>query len=608
MNLGVAFWIWAAAALVSGIAVLGVLQAQGRKGARVAYWPSSAMWLLLAGLGWFCWQPLPKNEQPLTVFTLGTDPAMAELVVNELGKHVRIFALPEAAHLKDRFPNLVVIPDFAWLQRNEVGGGSRHILGWGVPVESLQELKDSSWIFHPSPLPIGFSHVHWPSPLVLGQSLRVNGLLGQKAQPGWSIQLRSPAGDIAATQKLKEGDLRFEVSTLPAASGPLTFSVAILDEEQNLLVEEQVPVYVEEPETLEVWAILGSPRFEFKFLRNWLGEAGTKIALRTHLTEAEWRDEAVNRSPLEKTLVRRDWSQPDVLILDYLALEKLNAGELSSIQHAVENGMGLLCLPEGLDTFRAKATKAFGNFFAPWELVWEEEGIDMLEAQLVWSGPVPAPAEKVSHLPAKLLLGPGQAPLVEDTFGTVLAGKAQRGEGLVGLSLIRDTQQLVMVGGSDGFAKYWSRVLSALARPKSPATILRVAFPLRVGEPAAWNATASAAGNVYLKNSPTIEQVYWESGSLQSGSFSGRFWVGESGWQVPVWGTKDLIPFFTYPADAWFLGTAQTRLSSMKNYLKDANLYSPLPPAPAWPWLWILILTFMALAAFVWLSEKLGRL
>src|SRR5574341_916678 len=150
----------------------------------------------------------------------------------------------------------------------------------------------------------------------------------------------------------------------------------------------------------------------------------------------------------------------DAVIVDGQTLNELSAMEQKALRAAVEQeGLGMLIF---LDDAVLKNERQNHNFFPRFRF---ERSAELDERLVKPSWPnLPAEVTAIPAAPFVIQDDFGMKPLIRDEMERTLAAAYQRGNGVVGLSLIRHTYRWILEGNAPFHAAHWSYVLSALAR------------------------------------------------------------------------------------------------------------------------------------------------
>jgi len=564
------------------------------------------LWLLLMVLGWHLLQPQAKVLDEAILLTEGADSDALRDVLRRVPKGTRVFALPEAGEITLASQPISHAPDTAWLGRAFAKTGTWHLVGWGLPKAALDRLLPAKIVAYPTQAPLGFEWANWPKTLTLGQALTFRGRLVRPLPAGWFVRLEAPSGATVAEIQPAKSQVNVQLQDRPSLAGAILYSVTVVNPDEEVILREAVPVQVEAPKQRQVWMVLGSPRFETKYLKHWLGSRGNRLAIRTLLTEADWHDDAINRDPLPKDLETWPWREADVFVTDMAALTALDSGARKALREAVEEGLGLFLFPEGMDEAREfNALEA--KFFGDWQLNWQADGVEEMQAALNWHGQYPMPKEKTEILPAEIELRPGQRMLMDDGFGAVIAAAVKRGEGTVGTSLVAHSYRWALQGDWADFRAYWSQLFTQIGRRQAPPPRWHIDGPVLVGEPSHWHLWAP--NNAPFRTGPSGPERFWESDAMNLGRKSGIAWADAPGWHDATYNDVPLPAFYVFPKTAWKAAQARAKLAATEKFMtqhgQDAEF---MGPGFSWPWAMLLGLALVLLAGVLWLGEKLQRL
>ena len=567
---------------------------------------AGALWLLSMALGWQVLQPQPKALNEAILLTEGADAGMVRNILRQVPKGTRVFALPGAAGIALTSQPITHAPDVAWLRRSFEKTGTWHLAGWGLPAEALDQLLPARVVSYPAEVPLGFEWANWPRTLTLGQALTFRGRLAKPLPEGWSLRLEAPSGEAAAEIEPGQDQLQVLLQDRPSLAGAILYSVVITDAEGEVALREAVPVQVIAPQQRQVWMVLGSPRFETKYLKHWLGSRGNRLFVRTLLTESDWLDDAVNRDPLPKDMQAWPWREADVLVTDMAALAALDDGDRAALKKAVEAGLGLFLFPEGIDSKKRDLDTGDAAFFGQWQLKWQPEGIDVLEVGLNWQGQYPTPKEKTAMLPAEIKLRSGQRMLMDDGFGMVVAAAVQRGEGAIGTSLVAHSYRWALQGDWADFRAYWSQLFTQIGRRQAPLPRWHIDGPVLVGEPSHWQLWAP--NNAAFRVGPSGPERFWENDPMHFGRKSGTIWADAPGWHEADYGGVALPAFYAFSKSAWKAASATARLSGTKAFVQRHG-HDGVFSGSGWGLSRSALLGLMlvTLAGVLWLGEKLQR-
>src|SRR5204863_3383454 len=223
----------------------------------------------------------------------------------------------------------------------------------------------------------------------------------------------------------------FALIALPRAAGQALYTLRTLDAAGSEIFHETVDALIVAPRLPAVLVLESAPRFETRFLRDWLAGAGARVAVHSTISKDRRRTEtpgvaagdpgkaapsatgaAAETVALDSGFLRAF----DAVIADPAALAALRPEERSSLAGAMAQGCGLLLtLPRGVVPPASALTP-------PPPAIKAIPELDLLAARPTWSGAPSLPALDVEARE----LGPcaACAPLVSDPSGRVLAATA----------------------------------------------------------------------------------------------------------------------------------------------------------------------------------------
>ena len=421
-------------------------------------------------------------------------------------------------------------------------------------------------------------------------------LSGDVIVPPGGAQLvwKDLAGGLDSLQWDSAGSYPFRLQAFPRETGrflhQLTWKTA------NDTLEEPLPIQIAPLKPLDVLVLAEFPTFEDRALKNWLGQSGHRVALRSRLAKERFRSEFINRprANLDR-LNAKVLAGYQLLIVDAQVLANLATAEQRAIQTAIrEQGLGLL-----IQANEAVRNQPMGGdrqrFFYPWNLVptGQSEGVfrkGSEEAKLtIWP---------YSHAEA-VALWQGCPP-------TILV--APQGAGKVALHRAQDTHSLRLQGKTDLYDQYWATLINRIAgsEPKAEAWLSprNLAF-----EQQPYQLTLISPRELphaqTLDNDPVIlvQDAYvperWK-GHGKSGQVS---WIGhvlqdqptDTAWVYALPDTTWLPLRQWDRQQAWALAE---QAQSEKGMERQATTTKPLSP---W-WFWGLVL---ACLTFLWVEPKL---
>ncbi len=611
-------WIVAGLA-IGGMAVLVILALRRPNRQRLAL-RLTLSGMAVASLVLMAWQPrwqTPPQPVEAILLTPGAPLSRVARLADSLNA-ARLYTLSEGSPARVAGIDVERAPDAGFLARHHPEVATLHVVGEGLPGYVLEALRGVQVRAHPTPLRPGISFVDVSRRLTVGRAMRVQGQVvideGRNRPVSYTLFLDGPGGPVDSLDVATPGATTFSLDAMPRQAGRFLYRLALVEASGDTLATESFGVSVEAPVPLRVLVLQGAPRFETRHLKNWLATESGRLAIRSTISRDRYRTEFLNRS-------ERDLSQItpailhafDVVILDGRVLAALTDTEQGVLRRAVsEEGLGVLLSPDLLTSNGEPS----GRFFQPFEGRLLDDAAPR-RVRLRWENTVLAssiPAE-----PYTITLSWSVALLMQDEAGHGVAAMRPRGVGQVGLSLATETYRWVLEGNAGMHAAYWSRLLSALARPSRGADAWAVGArgPVFRSEPVTLTlhtpnarprglvfSTGAVPDTVYLAQDP-IEQTRWH----------GTFWPRAAGWHRIVTAGADpsgeaAFWFYVHDPTSWQAWQAARNSRATRQFAEKSTSVSdeterkgPLTSVPV-PMLWLFI-PFVASCAGLWLESKL---
>ena len=604
---------WIVAGLGLGAMGILVMLALRRPSRHRLAWRLALSVVAVASLVLMAWQPrwqTPPQPVEAILLTPGAHPADVARLADSLNAF-RLFTV-EVSPARVAGFEVENVPDVAFLARNHPEVVTLHIVGEGLPGYALEALRGVQVRAYPTTLPSGVAFVDGPRTLAVGQAMRVQGQV--EVDEAYTLFLDGPGGPVDSLDVATPGATSFSLEAMPREAGRLLYRLVLVAASGDTLATESFGVPVEEPTPLRVLILQGAPRFETRHLKSWLAAEGSRLAIRSTISRDRYRTEFLN-------LPERDLSRLtlailrafDVVILDGRVLAALSSTEQRVLQRAVtEEGLGVLLGPDLL----VQSGASPGRFFQPFEGRPLDDTAPR-RVRLVWED-----AALTSSIPAEpytIASSWGVALLMQDEEGLGVAAMQTRGRGRLGLSLVTETYRWMLEGNAGMHAAYWSRLLSALARPSSEADQWAVGTsgPVFRDEPMALTLqTLDARPRGLVSPTGAAEDtVYLAQDFVESTRWHGTFWPRAVGWHRVV--TAGAGPsgerafwFYVHEPTSWQAWQAARNARATMQFAEKSTFVSdkmerkgPLTSVPV-PLLWF-FLPFVVSCAGLWLESKL---
>ena len=402
---------------------------------------------------------------------------------------------------------------------------------------------------------------------------------------------------------LLESDGSFSFTDRLRVEGPALYHIE--GETADMLLREPWHIRATAPEPLSIAVMLYSPSFEITHLAEWLGNSGHQLAMRTRVGNNRFRFDAINNPPVEAEAILDDLSAFDLLILDPREVIEFSAGQVQSVEQAVEKGLDVMLLPPSENRERE------------WERVMrsisgEEIGLSAVsrieERQwtpefLSLSGRESSTNARLATLNYNFEQGSDalQTPVLYENREPVIARIAS-GSGSVSSHLFYQSYSWKLRGDMDLYSEFWSEYLNQAIKLESPFVEIGSQIP----ELSSRVTITTSGSNLLVRQSAQNEewQIPLVSGAEHPGVGYGYFWPRSVGWHmaesegVQHW-------FYVYEA-AWSFseryGRYRATQSEVENLTPD-GMRGNVSPGDGMSARWWLI-GFLILQVILWAERK----
>ncbi len=380
-----------------------------------------------------------------------------------------------------------LVPDAAFLRRSRPGANEFKIAGAGVSAadavalagQRVTRVGSIAALTEPS-----FDVLTVPREVTLGEPVRVLGrVTGLRPGAALSVALEAPDGTVRTVEVRAGpgGNGTFAVDGgVPVAMGDFVWRLRLGSRGEAVTLG----VSVVQPNLPRILFWESAPSTESVRLRRWLAEIGATSAARVQVSTDRVRTTGTIAGDLRQlsTELLTDF---DLLICDAASYAQLTGAELTALQVAVHDGaLGLLVVTDE----NPMADRA--EFPLPWTVARDGTGAE-------------GPDEFVRRTRLRLFDGTALEEPVTVANATIVAKAAGRGlavdpldrsvamgfvhgRGQIAISLVQDSWRWRQQGHERTFARFWTAVLSGLARPvpaAMPWSVLDADTPFFVDQP-----------------------------------------------------------------------------------------------------------------------------
>ncbi|MBC6608447.1 hypothetical protein H8B13_16595 [Hymenobacter sp. BT188] len=562
---------------------------------------------LLVGVGlWFTAFPPTRSvtgsQYETILLTEGFQPDTLQTLLRRLGPATRLWRTGSVVGA-----DTVRIANLLQIREQQPNLRRLHVLGQGLPAADLPMLGPVRLVRYAPPARAGFRTANWTPRVELGQPLQIAGAFdnlpssANNITPTW-VHLRA-AGAPRDSVRLTGGRGAFQLSYVPKAAGLAVYEL-VARRGGQMLASEPVPVEIVPTRTLRVLLLASTPSFEFKFLKNQLGTRQHAVALRVGISRGLTQTEFLNQSThdifrLTPALLARY----DAIIADVGTLATLSGGEVQQLTTALRTGgPGLIVLADAAPLPRLTPARA------AFSIVPVATAASAKPQPVLWPG---APGRTTATVPATLRPSARLRPLITTGQGQTVVASQRLGAGTMVVSVLPETFRWALQNDSLTYNAYWSRLLTAVARPE-PATAawcVTTAWP-HPNTPVEAQLTAASfpttAPTVQGAAAQPIPLAIRQDTRLPEWS-TGQFWPDSAGWHRVALAEKAVHSFYVFGAQNWLGPETELRQQAAQAWLADASASaaaSPVLTRQAWPATWFFGL-FLLGAGFLWLEEKL---
>ena len=433
------------------------------------------------------------------------------------------------SHLTRRYKNKVLVIKSTqelsrlWQQQNtaEKGRVLSHsyppkmlkIVGDGLNEKQWQQLDFSNingveLAFLPSKKLLGVIELNWPKELYLGQTMKLVGKLQKPRtdKENYQLSLFYNKQLVDSTSAAENGS--FSLKTNTKISGLFNYQLVLNRQNKDSSTANTVDSTTEKAsgvtsneallnnaELIENIAVsvLGSskprviikqsaPSFETRQLKQWLVQANSPVKVITKISKNKWSQQRINLDGSEKDESEKSVSkssnshqltanllhETDLLILDSRALLNLELTELSALELAVKEGLGLyINIDESLlQTSKLMKDKSM-NLLA--SFAFQALTLEQNQVMPLWPGQNAIDVESPAMTRAvaiDITARHGQV-LVASADGRQLVVNQQFGLGNVAISTLTQTYPWALESGEVFYSQYWQTILSKVIRVNS---------------------------------------------------------------------------------------------------------------------------------------------
>ena len=449
-----------------------------------------------------------------------------------------------------------LIPDLEGFLATNQQFSKFHILGYGLEDQELELIRDKNLVFHHSPIPSGLQSVHWNKTIKSGEQLVLSGNYLNSSNKPVKLILNGLGTNLDSLNIPAGKSENFQLKTIPKHLDKALYTLIGITENDSIL-NEKIPVFVESQASLKVLILSSSPDFENKFLKNWLFENQYAIAVRSAISKNKFSTEFLNSTKINLDRITPSVLENfDVLISDPNELSALSRAENQVVQNQLINGMGLIMIADSIP----KAEGFYNRLFETKALVRADEKT----IRLNWDDYNTKKMTLGSSGSFRILPKDGNQALVKDDKANIMVSSKLSGRGRILLSSITDTYTWVLGNDLKSYSSYWSELIGNVARMKELNSVWALKDPLPVLNQETSIILETGSDSIPVARSEG-DLLKFEQNPVLGFQWTAPYWPKKTGWHLLE---KESSPT---PVQGWFYVFNKNEWASINSVEKIKN-------------------------------------
>lgn len=493
---------------------------------------------------------LKQNPDEIILLTYGTNPdSVAKLKEKK-------YAFPSVDIKNEK---VTPISDLSYFLKSNPNIRKLNIYGYGLSKTELENLKGYQVNFHPTVSPNGTVAANWPAKLKTSDVLNVQGTYQNTSNQVIKLVLKGLGKAVDSTIIEAKSNKSFSFKTNPRQIGKAVYELIAL-QKNDTLAKEPVPVQVGDQTPMKVLILASFPDFEYKFLKNWLYENQYPLAFRSQISKNKYASDFLNLDSINLNQISTPALKKfDLLIIDEEELAALSPGERSSINIAVNNGMGLLIRVTGSKALTTLSGKS--NRFEIPPLKGKILNLSLTEDHFKFS---PLPLEQGLFLKTNQ----NEQSVITEASGKTLVNSNISGYGKILISTLSSTYNWILSGEKTDYAAYWSKLLANAARKRNDIQSVNIfpQFPV-VHQKTRIITDLSAAGKLPTLRVDDVQLSPRQNMELPF-QWDALYWPQKSGW-TNLQVNQNIEPIYIYENTDWQALKNQQTLNNTHQFIKN---------------------------------------
>jgi hypothetical protein len=328
------------------------------------------------------------------------------------------------------------------------------ILGHGIRSFDLWQLETIPCTYLGGKELIGINQLKYDYHQTEGNHIEFNGTYSNPTKSN-RLLLVGPGGRTLDSLMLTDEKLQaFKVSTDLTITGDFTYHLVEKDSLGKVLSKAVLPLTIVKKTPLKILMLNGFPTFESKYLKNYLAETGHQVVVKNQLTTARYKYEYYNMTSKPVIEITQEKLENfDVLIIDTKSLKDLSNRQLNTLMTAVrEIGLGILIQPD-LNYF------SNNKLLSPFKFIPDKSKEAVLDAHA---------KQNIKKYLFQFKPDFSVQP-IHRSDSKIWSAYARLGSGRIGITVFRNTFELLLNGHTKTYQGFWSEIIEQLSKRKTPS-------------------------------------------------------------------------------------------------------------------------------------------
>lgn len=370
---------------------------------------------------------------------------------------------------------------------------------------------------------------------------------------------------------------KITLEVVPSLAGYLTYQLDGI-REGDTLFSEVLPVLVQEKQSTNVLMIANTPSFEFRGLKNYLGEAGFGIAERLKVSTDLYHQAFTNLNERRlTTLTNRLLDDFQLIVIDAVAYQDLTRREQQRIEAKLERGELGVVLMGGKGALQLVAWKNTKSETLQFNGAGGEVELTGSKWQLAGS------VNNIVHASQSI------------------AQIKSHGLGQIVRPLFTDSYSLKLQAERKLYGDLWQRVLKDVVGKIESSSVISVADFPRVDEPTEIQLIANELETLKIDSIRLAPSQLW----FDRSTWNTNYWPLQRGWQSVSIDDEQVAQFFAFDSTDWTLQKRRKKRAQTAAHITQRNTSeSSSQPIRTPISKWFFLGLFLVGMTFLWVEQR----